>query len=318
MIYVDDVIIAAKQSDHLARVIHQMKQRFPMEDDPLHYYVGMEITLNEKYTRVCQANYIKRVFKRANIASRATIVTPMCTQNKLTTNFVTCDDADRITTYRSKVSSLMYAAVLSRPDLAYATNVTARFMCDPGTKHEEAVDRINQYANNTADKYIEYKMPTDASKVNELECFVDTSHADSVDLRTTVGYAIYLNGGPISWRSMLHKGHCQSPTESEYVGMFHAVCEVKSLRNMLEEIGYRQQQPTRINEDNEGAIKIAKNPMCHDRLKHIDLKFHMTRDAVEDGSIQVVHISTHNQIADVMTKPLAKRQHWQFTDKLLK
>jgi hypothetical protein len=86
----------------------------------------------------------------------------------------------------------------------------------------------------------------------------------------------------------------------------------------MEEIGYGQQQPTQVNEDNEGAIKIAKNPMCHDRLKHIDLKFHMTRDAVEDGSIRVVHISTHNQVADVMTKPLAKRQHWQFTDKLLK
>jgi hypothetical protein len=97
MIYVDDVIIAAKQSD-LGRVIHQMIQRFPMEDDPLHYYVGREITLNEKYTRVCQANCIKRVFKRANIASRATIVTSMCTQNKLTTNPVTCDDADRNTT----------------------------------------------------------------------------------------------------------------------------------------------------------------------------------------------------------------------------
>ena len=66
-------------------------------------------------------------------------------------------------------------------------------------------------------KYIEYRAPTDATLVNQLACYVDTSHADSDDLRTTLGYVVYLNGGPVSWRTMLSKTHCQSPTESDAI-----------------------------------------------------------------------------------------------------
>jgi hypothetical protein len=320
VIYVDDIIIAAKQDAHLKQVIIQLKAKFPMEHDALHYYVGMEITLAERYTRVCQSNYINHVFKRAELAAVTSIDTPMTTQVKLTkaTALDEEDNSERVTSYRSKVCSLMYAAVLSRPDLAYATNVTARFMCDPANQHEEAVNRITQYAHNTMNKYIEYRTPTDATLVNQLVCYVDTSHADSDDLRTTLGYVVYLNGGPVSWRTMLSKTHCQSPTESEYVGMFHAVCEVLSLRNLMEEIGYKQERATRIHEDNEGAIKISKNPRCHDRLKHIELKFHLTRDAIQNGDVDIVKIKTDDQIADVMTKALPKRTHWKHTNKLVK
>ena len=113
-------------------------------------------------------------------------------------------------------------------------------------------------------------------------------------------------------------GHCQSSTESEYVGMFHAVCEIPSLRNMMEEMGYAQHSPTIIHEDNEGSIKIAKNPRCHDRLKHIDLKYHLTRDAVENGKIVIRKIGTSDQIADILTKSLSKHEHWKHANQLLK
>ena len=224
-------------------------------------------------------------------------------------------DQEMMTTYRSNVSSIMYAAVHSRPDVKYSANLVARFMSNPGEKHGESVTRIFQYLINTTDKHITYTRPSDVHKRNQLVCYVDTSHADSDDLRTTVGYVIYLNGGPISWRTLLHKGHCGSPTESEYMEMYHAVSEVLSLRHLMEEIGYAQSGATTIHE---GSIKIANNSRCHDRLKHAELKYHTTRDAIEAQRISVNKIATADQDADLMTKPLARVQHWHHANKMLK
>ena len=126
-----------------------------------------------------------------------------------------------------------------------------------------------------------------------------------------------MNNGPISWRTLLAKGHCMSPTDSEYTSMYHAVKEVLSLRNLMEEIGFTQNSPTTIYEDNEGVIKIANNPRCHDNMKYIELKKHLTRDAIESGSIIIEHIATENQVADIMTKPLTFKNHWKHANKMI-
>jgi hypothetical protein len=319
MIYVDDIIIASKHDALLEETTQLIKSRFNMESDALHYYVGMQIAFNDtnNTVKVCQTNYIKRICQRVNKTSVTSMSTPMTTSNKLRKE-ENEQDEPMFTEYRSHVSSIMYAALLSRPDVTYPTNVCARYMGNPGQQHMNAVMRIYEYLYSTADKVIQYKQPDEPEMVNRLVCYVDTSHADSDDLRTTCGYIIYLNGGPISWRTLLHKGHCQSPTESEYVGMFHSVCEVLSLRNMMEEIGYAQTLPTTIHEDNEGSIKVANNPRCHDRLKHIDLKYHLTRDAIEEGKIAIEKIGTADQQADILTKPLAKLLHWKHANKFLK
>ena len=173
------------------------------------------------------------------------------------------------------------------------------------------------YTINTMDKSIQYTKPTDKAMINQLVLYVDASHADSDNLRTTIGYVIYLNGGPISWRSMLSKTHCQSPTESEYTGMYHAVCEVISIRNLMEEIGYNCSKPTLVYEDNEAAIAVANNPRNHDRMKHIELKVHLVRDAIHDKKIVMTHISGKEQIAHLLTKVLPVKQHEKFTNKLM-
>jgi hypothetical protein len=86
----------------------------------------------------------------------------------------------------------------------------------------------------------------------------------------------------------------------------------------MDELGYGDSEPTFVHEDNEGSIKIANNPRCHHRLKHIELKYHLTRDAIENKTIVVAKIPTFDQTADVMTKPLMKADHWRHTNNMLK
>lgn len=67
-----------------------------------------------------------------------------------------------------------------------------------------------------------------------------------------------------------------------------------------------QYEPVKIFEDNQSAIALAKNPVYHQRCKHIDIKFHFLRSVLSDGKIDLEYCSTDKMIADVMTKPITK------------
>ena len=67
-----------------------------------------------------------------------------------------------------------------------------------------------------------------------------------------------------------------------------------------------QQGGTVIRVDNKSAIELAKNPVNHERSKHIDVCFHFIRDHVNKGSVELVHVASQNQVADIFTKPLPK------------
>ena len=74
------------------------------------------------------------------------------------------------------------------------------------------------------------------------------------------------------------------------------------MRNLLEDIGLKQTDATMIDEDNQGAIALSRNPKHHPRAKHIDVKYHYIRETIERGSIALSYCPTADMVADVMMK----------------
>lgn len=99
-----------------------------------------------------------------------------------------------------------------------------------------------------------------------------------------------------------------STSEAEYVSVSAATQEVVWLRKLLADIQAIPEKPTVIMEDNQGAIGIAKNPILHSRTKHIDIKYHYVREALQEGIIILRYCSTDNMIADLLTKGLPKER----------
>jgi hypothetical protein len=58
------------------------------------------------------------------------------------------------------------------------------------------------------------------------------------------------------------------------------------------------------------AIELSKNPVHHDRSKRIDTRYHYIRDCIEQGRVDVDHVGTDHQLADILTKPLAELSLW--------
>ena len=108
----------------------------------------------------------------------------------------------------------------------------------------------------------------------------------------------------------------RSTTEAEYVALSHATQEIVWLRRLLNNIGEKQDQPSIMNEDNQGAIELSKNPRFHNRTKHIDVAYHFVREKVGDKSINVNYCSTDKMLADVMTKSLPRQTFQKFRDML--
>jgi hypothetical protein len=68
--------------------------------------------------------------------------------------------------------------------------------------------------------------------------------------------------------------------------------------------------------DNQSCIKMTENPVFHDRSKHIEIRYHFIHDMVQRGALKLQYISTDEQVADVMTKPLSRVKFEHFRDKL--
>jgi hypothetical protein len=206
--------------------------------------------------------------------------------------------------YLQAVGALMYLATATRPDIAYAVGVLARFNKDPGLLHWKAVKHLFRYLKGTLDYKLTYG-PTQSPEL--FTTYSDADHAGNPDNgRSTSGYVVKIGTGAISWASKLQTIVALSTTEAEYVAATSAGQEILWLRNLFTELGYPIASPSTLCVDNNSAISVAKNPEHHGRMKHLDLRFYWLRNEVEKGSIKIVHLRTDEMPADIMTKALGR------------
>jgi len=96
--------------------------------------------------------------------------------------------------------------------------------------------------------------------------------------------------------------------EAEYVAAATTACQAVWLRRLLGELTGEEAHSPALMVDNQPAIALAKNPVLHDRSKHIDIKFHFLRDCIDGGQIVIEFVETGRQLADILTKSLGRLQ----------
>lgn len=139
-----------------------------------------------------------------------------------------------------------------------------------------------------------------------LKGYVDSDWAGyETYRRSTTGFVFKMfENCLISWNTMKQKSVAASSTEAEYMALFEGVREALWLKSLIKEIKLYLKGSIDIYKDNQGCISIANNPTCHKRTKHIDIKYHFTREQIEKKFICLKYISTEFQLADILMKPL--------------
>ena len=140
-----------------------------------------------------------------------------------------------------------------------------------------------------------------------LHGFADANWAGCIDSRkSTSGEFFQIGNCAVSWRSKKQSVVALSSCEAEYVSLCSATQEAVWLRRLLKSIGFEQKQPTTICEDNQGAICLSKNSKDHGRTKHVDVKYHYTRESIDKNITKVEYCPTRKMLADTLTKGLPK------------
>ena len=209
------------------------------------------------------------------------------------------------TEYQSIVGSLLYLSMRTRPDITYAVSVTTRFCSNPTTQHMTAVKRILRYLRGTTHYGLLYKR----AKSKEIIGFSDADWGgDKNDYKSTSGFLFQLGGTTITWQSKKQTCVALSTAEAEYIALAGAAQEAVWLKHLYQELADTPNKPVLINEDNQAAIAISKNPQYHGRVKHIDIKYHFIREQVHNRNIELEYCCTSEMIADMLTKGLGKVQ----------
>lgn len=206
--------------------------------------------------------------------------------------------------------------VNTRPDLAFLVGYLSRFMEAPHQDHLMAVKRVLRYVAGTCEHGIHYKKSREgqAQLVGfseggraQLVGFSDADLAGDVDTRrSTSGVIFYLGDNPITWQSSKQKVVALSSCEAEYIAAATATCQALWLARLVTDMAGVQPGTPELKVDNQATIALSKNPVFHDRSKHIDTKFHFIRECVDQGRIILQHTSTETQLADILTKPIGK------------
>jgi hypothetical protein len=243
------------------------------------------------------------------------VTTPLDTSVKLTS--ITAEEAPADPQeYASIVGGLTFAACVTRPDIACAVGQLSQFLNMPSSTHMHAAKRVLRYLQGKSTLGITYRPPP-----LRLQGYSDANWAGDMDTRrSTTGYIVMLNNGAIAWKSRRQPTVALSTMESEYMALTDATKELKWVRTLLAELGYSNgksdDDPTDLFSDNQGAIALAKNPVSHSRAKHIDIRHHFVREAIQDKIIWIQYIPTAEMTADSLTKALGREKHEKCTARM--
>jgi hypothetical protein len=109
----------------------------------------------------------------------------------------------------------------------------------------------------------------------------------------------------VVWGSKKQRAVATSTVEAEFMAASLAIKEANWFRGFLKEIGVAPWSVT-IHCDNQGFIANLKNPLYSKYTKHIAVSFHFAREAIAKGNVKIQYIESAKNVADILTKPLAK------------
>jgi hypothetical protein len=312
-VYVDDLIITGASSEGIEAFKAEMKTLFQMSDlGLLSLYLGIEVHQDDDAITLRQAHYAESILELAGMAGCNAVQTPMEERLKLSRKSTTPEvDA---THYRRLVGSLRYL-IHTRPDLAFAVGFVSRFMEHPTEEHLQAVKRTLRYVAGTLNFGLCYKRRTGAAR---LVGYSDSDLAGDIDTRkSTSGTLFFLGNCLICWQSIKQRVVALSSCEAEYVAATTAATQAIWLAQLLSELTGEEAQTVELKVDSKSALALAKNPIFHERSKHIELRYHFIRGCLDNGRISTTYISTADQLADILTKALGRVKFQELTSRIV-
>ena len=322
LVYVDDIAAAAENQAQIDWFSDMLHHRFKAKNlKEISKLLGMRITRDRKARTIYldQEQYLDRVLTDFGIptAKHKSKSIPAADYSNLRP---ASDSDERIDAlqYQQVIGSLMYAMILTRPDIAFTLGCLARYMTDPAVHHGHAVKEVMRYLRSTIKQKLRFGPGGDTHFV----IFTDADWAsDKSDRKSVSGGVGIFYGGPFCWMSKKQRSVARSSCESEYIAQAMYAMQGQWTAQVFLDLGmseYIGKNGTTVDMrgDNQGALALVKNPHLHERSKHIDVCYHYIRDLAEKKRLEIKYVPTAEMPADGLTKPLARIAFERFRSQL--
>ena len=320
LIYVDDILLFAKDSDTLDRIFTMFNNRFECKNlGVIKRFLGMDVLVTPHTVKLSQKSYGAKIVE--NFASwfaplfktPRKLPLPYDTQERL------YDESrpklgDRwyewwsLFPFMQIIGALLYLAINTRPDLMFSVCMLARYSAKKSLQSCFLVTHVLSYLSGTPNYHIVYDLNNLGDQHNfGMMGFSDSDWAGHLlSRRSTAGYLIKMLGGAIAWSSKLMATIAASSMEAEYMASFHCAQEIVFLRNLMSEIGVILSGPTPMMMDAKAAIDAINSSKFHARTKHIAIKWRIINRWCNhmdpNRPITTVQIPTEEMSADLLTK----------------
>ncbi|SCZ99736.1 BZ3501_MvSof-1269-A2-R1_Chr12-2g03438 [Microbotryum saponariae] len=273
-LYVDNLLLVGPSIAKIDRVLDALELTYGVKRlGPAEYILGIQVKRGQDGSiTLSQERYLRDILARFQFAdAKPATATPQ----------------DR-TRYLQAIGSLMYAAVGTRPNLAFVVSYLARFSQQPGPAHWTAIKQVLRYIKGTLDLGLTYSKTSKEfhgySDVNWGACLTTS--------RSTMGYAFIYSGAVIAWCSKREHRVAKSTTDAD---------------KLLAELGAPVSGPVVLYGDNQGSLALAQHPTNHQGSRHVRISEHYVRERVAEKEIEVRYIDTGNMFANIFTKALGPK-----------
>ena len=330
-LFVDDMQVAFDRDDEAEwdEAHAKLKDRFNITDlGESKFMLGMRITRDRsaRTIRLDQELYVTKALEKFGLAKCTPSRTPGVSHEPVEDDDHT-KEMDRPTDlklFQEKVGTLLYAAISTRPDIAYAVNRLTQRMTEPRMRDAQACDRVFRYLAGTRTLGLLFgrERVDDGAPSIVVDAYADSDWAsDKIDRKSVTGWIARLNGDPVSWASKKQKTVSQSTCEAELYAEAAAINETKWLSGLLGEIGMESSNESQrvpiIYGDNQSAQALSQNGIKSERTKHIAIKYAFIHDEVSHGRVRLQWVPTTEQLADILTKSLPRAVHEGLRDRLM-
>jgi len=313
IVYVDDIVISSNNTQEIEVVVSTLQKQFRVKrlGKPKKYLnIEFEYANNSVYLH--QSTYIEKLLTRYNHHQTVLPYIPMVPKRdqKLKPN-----EKVMPYPYRQVIGSLLYLANATRPDISFAVGFLARFQCNPQEIHYKLISDLLAYIDGSKNVKIEYQSNPNQSPIIEL--FADADYATDATRKSTSGILLKYNGCTIQWTSKLQSSIAESSAEAELRSMTQGAHDALFVARLTEELLQKSVYPIQAFEDNSATYTQCTSSVSQGRLRYIELMYFKLQEWVEDKLINMNLVSTEEQQADFLTKPLAAPQFVPIRDKIL-
>jgi hypothetical protein len=299
--HVDDLMISSTLLATNQRIRDQLLKKYKgiTWHDKAKTFVGLALEEREDGSLlVSQPAYTDHILEALHIQADGKTSNPNF-QKTARANTADVVREDLIQWLRLAVGLVQYVT-FTRMEVHLALNQVARCMHKPTAQTEEAMLQILNYIGNRPRDGLLY---TRSGQI-KLTCWVDASWQSEKGNVSRTGYAINIgaNSAAVMAYSKAQIYATLSSQHSEIVALTEAVRSVLHLRMLLEDMGYKQEEPTEIHEDNAACIAFANSTAPLEKTKHIANRDRFVREAVNAKQVKIVKIHTKMQPVDGLTK----------------